>query len=228
MISGTFLILFGLLSVPSVLGDTGQSVLAEVQKRYEGTNDLEAAFLQEYVGKVMKQHLKREGKVYFKKQGMMRWDYRVPEQKFISDGKTLWFYQAEEKQVFVSDISKMINEKTPLAFLAGEGDLNRDFRLLKFEESASQKAENFVLELLPREPNEVLSKLILTVDKKTYHVVQADVLDGLGNVTRTRFIDIRMNVGLPTSFFSFTIPPGTEVIKMQGPSTSPGKGGETK
>jgi outer membrane lipoprotein carrier protein len=221
LVSGIALILLGLIFGQEAFGVTGQSVLAEVQKRYEGTNDLEATFLQEYVGKVMKQHLKREGKVYFKKKGMMRWDYRVPDQKFISDGHTLWFYQAEENQVFISDISKVIKEKTPLAFLAGEGDLSRDFKLLKFDESASQKEENFVLELVPKEPDAVLSKLTLTVDKKTYHVVQADVFDGLGNVTRTRFLDTKMNVGLPNSFFSFTIPPGTEVLKMQEPSTPP-------
>jgi outer membrane lipoprotein-sorting protein len=67
--------------------------------------------------------------------------------------------------------------------------------------------------------------LILTVDKKTYTVLQADVFDGLGNVTRTRFIDIKTNAGLSNSFFQFTIPPGTEVIKMQGSTTPSGKKG---
>jgi outer membrane lipoprotein-sorting protein len=64
------------------------------------------------------------------------------------------------------------------------------------------------------------------VDKKTYTVLQADVFDGLGNVTRIRFIDIKTNVGLSNSFFHFSIPPGTEVIKMQEPSApSSGKKG---
>jgi outer membrane lipoprotein-sorting protein len=99
--------------------------------------------------------------------------------------------------------------------------LSRDFKLLNFNESISQKEENFVLELAPEEPNAVLAKLTLTVDKKTYTVVQADVFDGLGNVTRTRFIDIKMNVGLPNSFFHFTIQPGAEVLKMQEPSAAP-------
>jgi outer membrane lipoprotein-sorting protein len=70
--------------------------------------------------------------------------------------------------------------------------------------------------------------LTLTVDKKTYYVIQADVFDGLGNVTRTRFIDIKTNVGLTDSFFQFTIPPGAEVLKMQEPSPPPGKGVQSK
>jgi outer membrane lipoprotein-sorting protein len=71
--------------------------------------------------------------------------------------------------------------------------------------------------------------LTLTVDKKTYSVVQADVFDGLGNVTRTRFMDMKTNVGLPNSFFNFAIPPGTEVLKFQeAPASSPGGKGPDK
>jgi len=199
---------------------TGQEVLNEIQNRYEKTNDYESNFIQEYIGKVMRQPNRGEGKVYFKKKGMMRWDYTVPNQKLISDGHTLWYYQPEEKQVLVSDVSSVLKERTPLAFLAGEGNLSRDFNLLNLNESVSQKEDNYVVELSPKEPLATLSKLILTVDKKTYSVLQADVFDGLGNVTRTRFIDIKTNAGLSNSFFQFTIPPGTEVIKMQG-STAP-------
>jgi len=221
-------ILSVLTFVTEVFGTSGQTVLAEVQKGYENTNDIEASFLQEYIGKVMKRAQRGEGKVFFKKKGMMRWDYQTPNQKLISNGLTLWYYQPEENQVFVSDVSKVIKEKTPLAFLSGEGDLSRDFKLLNFNESVSQKEEHFVLELTPKEPNATLSKLTLTVDKKTYYVIQADVFDGLGNVTRTRFIDIKTNVGLSNSFFHFTIPPGAEVLKMQEPSPPPGKGVQSK
>jgi len=219
-------IAFILLNIPFAsfsFGATGQEVLAAIQSRYESTNDLEANFMQEYVGKVMQRSQKGEGKVYFKKRGMMRWDYRIPNQRLVSNGHTLWYYQPEENQVFVSDVSKVLKEKTPLAFLAGEGDLTRDFQLHHFNESVSQKEENLVLELVPKESTVGLSKLTLTVDKKTYYVVQADVFDELGNVTRTRFMDIKTNVTLPGSLFQFTIPPGTEVLKMESSSPS-GKG----
>lgn len=226
LICGGTLILFNLIFSQQGFAVTAQSVLSELQVRYEKTNDLEAGFLQEYIGKVMKRPQRGEGKVYFKKKGMMRWDYKVPNQKLISNGITLWYYQPEENQVFVSDIAKVVKEKAPLAFLAGEGDLSRDFTLLNLNEAATQKGENFVLELVPKEPYTALAKLVLSVDKKTYYLVQADVFDELGNVTRTRFMDINTNVNLPNSFFQFHIPPGAEVLKMQEPSNPPpgGKG----
>jgi len=208
-------ILFNLTFISVASAASGQAVLTEIQTRYESTNDLEANFLQEYIGKVMRQSNRGEGKVYFKKKGMMRWDYRIPNQQLISDGQTLWYYQPEEKQVVISDVSKALKE---FGFLAGEGDLRRDFELLNMNESISQKEEHFVLELIPREPYAALSKLTLTVDKKTYYIIQTDVFDGLGNVTRTRFTDIKTNKELPNSFFHFTIPPGVEVLKMKEPS----------
>ncbi len=217
--------LFYLSFTPTAFCLTGQEVLVEIQNRYEKTNDIEADFTQEYISKVMKQPTKGAGKVYFKKKGMMRWDYTVPKQKLISDGHSLWYYQPEEKQVLISDVSRVLKEKTPLAFLAGEGNLGRDFNLLNVKESVSQKEENFVVELTPKEPLATFSKLILTVDKGTFTVLQADVLDGLGNVTRTRFINIKTNSGLSDSLFQFTIPPGTEVIKMQE-SSAPERGGK--
>jgi outer membrane lipoprotein carrier protein len=211
---GSALALF-VLTGSVAFGATAQAVLAEMQSRYVKTNEFEASFLQEYIGKVMKKSQKGEGKVYFKKKGMMRWDYNTPNQKFITNGRTLWYYQPEENHVFVSDMAKVLKERTPLSFLSGEGDISRDFTILTFSESLSEKEDTFVLELTPKETNPALSKLTLTVDKKTYYVVQADVFDGLGNVTRTRFVDIKTDVGLSNSFFNFTIPPGTEILRFQ-------------
>jgi len=207
--------LSGLIPVPDVSAVTAQAVLFEMQKRYESTNDLEADFLQEYIGKVMKKPQRGEGKVFFKKKGMMRWDYKTPSQRLITNGRTLWYYQPDENQVFVSDVAKVLKEKTPLAFLSGEGDLSRDFHVLNFNEAIAEKENHYVLELTPKESNPALSKLTLAVDKKSHYVVQADVFDGLGNVTRTRFMEIKTNLSLPSSFFQFTIPPGTEVLRFQ-------------
>jgi outer membrane lipoprotein carrier protein len=218
-------LLLGLFSIPQAFGVTGQEVLIEIQKQYEKTNNFEATFVQETIGKMIKKPHRGEGKVYFQKKGMMCWDYRTPNQKLISNGKNLWFYLPDEKQVFVSNVSGVLKEKTPLAFLAGEGDLRKDFTLINFNESISQKEENFVLELAPKEPMAALAKLVLTADKKTYQVVQADVFDAMGNLTRTRFINIKTNVDLPASLFQFTVPQGTEVFNME-PSSSPPAGRE--
>lgn len=225
---GTFLIinviffLFCLFPFSEVLGVRGQEILEIIQNQYTNTFDLEANFSQEYIGKVMRQPQKGEGKVYFKKRGMLRWDYQIPKQQLISDGQTLWFYQPEENQVVVSDVSKMIKE---FGFLTGEGDLRRDFKLIETKEQSSNKEGNLILELIPRETHPSLTKVVLTVDKRTYLVIQTDIFDGLGNVTRTRFSEIRTNVKLPNTLFQFVIPAGVEILKVQG-QQNPSPGGK--
>jgi len=201
-------------------GQTSQAVLTDIQNQYEKTNEFEANFAQEYIGKVMRQSQKGEGKVFFKKKGMMRWDYRVPNQKIISDGQTLWFYQPEENQVLISHADKMIKE---FGFLVGEGDLRRDFNLININESPAQKEDHIIIEIAPKESHPAVSKLSLTVDRKTYFVIQVDVFDGLGNVTRTRFTDIKTNISLSGSFFQFKVPPGAEIIRMPESSSPGGK-----
>lgn len=215
--------LSGLAFYSEARATTAEIVLTEIQNQYEKTNDFEANFAQEYIGKVMRQSQRGEGKVYFKKKGMMRWDYRLPNQKIISDGQTLWFYQPEENQVLVSPVDKMIKE---FGFLVGEGDLRRDFNLLQMSESSPLKEDYYVIEVAPKEAHPAVSKLSLVVDKKAYLVLQVDVFDALGNVTRTRFNNIKTNTNLSASFFQFKAPPGTETIKMQD-SRSPG-GKKTK
>lgn len=222
-LKGLVFFILGLLFAPIAFGETTPAVLTEIQNQYEKTADLEASFAQEYIGKVMQQSQKGEGKVYFKKKGMMLWDYRIPNQKLISDGRTLWLYMPEEKQVFISPAEKMIKE---FGFLVGEGDLRRDFKILNIIASYSQKEETIVVEMTPREPQPFVSKFSLTVNKKSYFVTQVDVFDALGNVTRTRFMDIKTNVNLPGSLFQFQVPPGTEVIRMKessNPSKEPQK-----
>lgn len=218
-VRGIAFFIFGLVCIPLVFGETTPTVLTEIQNQYEKTTDLEANFVQEYIGKVMQQSQKGEGKVFFKKKGMMRWDYRIPNQKLVSDGRTLWLYLPEENQVFISPAEKMIRE---FGFLVGEGDLRRDFKIMNIHESSLQKEETIVIEMNPNEPQPVVSKLSLTVNKKTYFVTQVDVFDALGNVTRTRFMNIKTNVNLPGSFFQFKIPPGTEIIRMKESSASGG------
>jgi len=55
-------------------------------------------------------------------------------------------------------------------------------------------------------------------------------LYGMGNIIRTRFLDIKSHLNLPDSLFYFTLAPGSEVLKIQEPSRpSPGgKGKPTK
>ena len=190
-------------------------VVAKVQEQYEVHTDFQADFIQETLIKSLGRKQQAEGVVYFKKPGKMRWIYRLPtKQEIISDGKTLWTYRPENKQVVVSPMTQAFQSKAPSTFLAGIGNLKKDFQARFLQEPTP--ATDYYLELTPIEAQGSLEKLFLTIENETFRILQAKVQDAMGNITQISFSRIKFNNNLSDSLFTFTPPPGVEVFKMPG------------
>lgn len=192
-------------------------LITRVQGSYDSITDIQARFEQQYINKSLNQVKKAEGRVYFKKSGMMRWEYHKPvRQEIVSDGSTIWHYQPDDNQVIVGEISKTIQAKLSTAFLTGEGDLRRDFRVLSPQGESQREDRWYLLELAPIEPQADFQRLVLRVDPKRYLIVQTDIYDAFDNVNQIRFSGIKIDRNLSDSLFTFTIPPGTQVLRTPG------------
>lgn len=201
-----------------------EQVVAKVQQQYETRQDFKAQFVQETTVKSLGRKQRSEGLVFFKKPGKMRWIYEKPtQQEIISDGKTLWNYRPEDKQVVVAPMTQAFQAKTPSTFLAGIGNLQRDFKAHFLQEPSAGK--NYSLELIPFEPQGNLEKLFLMVDPKDFKILQARIQDLMGNITQITFSKIQFDNKLPDSLFIFAPPPGVEVFNMPG-VPSPGAPGK--
>jgi len=196
-------------------------VVAKVQEQYEIHSDFKASFLQESLIKSLGKKQQAEGVVYFKKPGKMRWVYRQPtKQEIISDGKSLWTYRPEDNQVIVGRMTQAFQSKAPTTFLAGIGNLKRDFQARFLKEPSSGK--DYSLELIPLEAQGSLGKLFLIVERETFKILQAKVQDVMGNVTQINFSKIQFDNHLSDSLFTFTPPKGVEVFNMPGSSPATG------
>ena len=77
------------------------AMLGKVQRFYNNAQTFQARFHQRYHYRIYRRVKHSVGRVFFKKPGMMRWDYETPTQRlFISDGDTLWVYEPEDAQAF--------------------------------------------------------------------------------------------------------------------------------
>jgi len=196
-----------------------EEVVAKVQEQYETHEDFKANFIQESFVKSLGKKQVAEGNVYFKKPGKMRWIYQKPgKQEIISDGKNFWNYRPEDKQVMVSPMTNAFQSKVPSTFLAGIGNLKKDFQA-RWAKEPSPK-ENYSLELTPQEDRGGLEKLSLLVDWESYKILQARILDIMGNVTQISFSKIQFDNHLPDSLFTFVPPQGVEVFHMPGASST--------
>ena len=155
---------------------------------------------------------------------LFHWEYREPSpQELVSDGTTLWVYLPENNQVIVSAVDRAATprENDPMAFLTGLGNLSRDFQI-GFATPERDERGNYLLELRPRVASALLERMLVTVSRAavetpgrglTFPIVATTVVDPSGNSTRIEFSAVRVNSNIPAGHFSFTPPPGTDVVR---------------
>ncbi len=199
-------------AVPSV-----EQLVDGVQARYEKVTDFKANFRQVVKRKHLPRPLNKRGMVYFKKPGMMRWDYTQPEKVYyVSDGSILWSYQAEDKLAYKMNV-KESELYGSLKFLFGQGNLRGEFNI------ARGKAEGgtVALELTPKVAQSNYKKLVLLVDPKTFEIRETELVDPLDNVSRVTFENIKYET-LDPKGFKFEPPKGVRVQDLQSPGGTAG------
>jgi chaperone LolA len=192
-----------------------EQLTAKTQEVYEKTTDLKARFIQEVTIKSMKKTEREEGTVWIKNPKMMLWDYAKPkEKKLVINARTAWLYVAEDRMVYVQNADDVYRSRMAVKFLSGIGKLSEDFQLRFAKDNPLDEEGNYLLTLTAKEKGTGIDRLHLTVDGKTFQILQCRFNDDYGNTTRLRFSDIRTNTGVPDKFFTFKPPAGVEVVNM--------------
>ncbi|HET8578612.1 MAG TPA: outer membrane lipoprotein chaperone LolA [Methylomirabilota bacterium] len=191
-------------------------VVAGLEATYGKVTDLRAEFVQTAHNRSLGQDIKAEGVVYLKKGGKMRWDYKNPSpQQIVSDGTTLWVYTPELNQVNKGSAPKALAGPAG-SFLAGLGKV-RDQFTVRFLNPATKvdAAGRPVLDLTPKSPTPLLTRLVLSVDPKDSVVRQAVIYDQFQNTVTMTFSKVTLNAGLSDSLFTFTPPKGAAVVPLE-------------
>lgn len=192
---------------------TADQVAAQIQSFYDRTRDVESDFFQTYVNKLYNKTERSHGHVFFRKPGQMRWEYAQPAGNLIvSDGTTLWVYEAEAHQAYRRPVTDS-ELPTALSFLTGTGRLADSFTFRLLDARRQGWAQGIVLELRPRQPTPHYDRLVFYVDPQSYQVRRTLIIDPQGNRNRFDFSHMRYNRGVPPARFRWTPPRGTRVIE---------------
>jgi outer membrane lipoprotein carrier protein len=210
------MILF-LLVIPAVAAAQElEQVVDALEATYGKMTDLRADFKQVARNKSLGQDVEAEGTVYLKKGGKMRWEYKSPSpQQIVSDGTHLWVYTPELNQVNKGDAPKALAGPAG-SFLQGLGKVREQFSV-RFLNPANKTdgSGRPVLDLTPKKPAPLLTRLVLTLDPKENYVVRRAVLyDQLQNTVTMSFNRVAVNSGLSDTLFAFTPPKGTAVVPL--------------
>ena len=197
---------------------TAPELAAALQKQYDAIKDFSADFTHAYEGGVLRKQITERGRLLVKKPGKMRWDYSAPEQKqFVSDGVQMYSYLPQDKQVIVSKVPPDDEAGTPTLFLAGKGNLTRDFTPSLTDAPANAPAGSRALKLVPKTKQREYDWLVLVVDPASLSIRGLVTTDAQGGKSSFSFTNLKENVGLTDKEFAFTIPRGVDVITASRP-----------
>lgn len=202
-----------LLAPPAIAGQArppAAEIAAAVQQKYDRVKDFTADFTHTYEGGVLKKKASERGTVQIKKPGRMRWEYTAPEKKtFVADGRKVYSYIPADKQVIVNSVPADDEATTAVLFLAGKGNLSRDFRV-SYIEGAPQGT--WALRLDPKQKQSDYDWLVLGVDGRTLQIRSLTAADQQGGRSTFQFSNYRENTGVADNVFAFKIPRGVDVI----------------
>jgi outer membrane lipoprotein carrier protein len=188
-----------------------------LQRKYDGIRDFSADFVHTYRGGVLRKQLAEKGRLLVKKPGKMRWRYTAPEEKlFVSDGRKIYSYIPQDKQVIVSTVPSDDTASAPALFLAGKGNLVRDFTSSFGEAPSGSPAGTAALKLVPRTPQPDYDWLVLLVDSSTLGLRGLVSSDAQGGTSTFSFSNLKENVGLADKEFTFSVPRGVDVVTDGG------------
>ena len=224
LLSGLLVLLFAPSAVAggqeAEVPECVRAAVEAIQKRYEAIDDLRASFEQTTRSVALGASgplTTSRGRVVFAKPGKMRWSYSEPEESLVvSDGRWLWLYDPLNREVQKLAVGDGYLSGAAVQFLLGEGEILRDFRVTA--EACDESQARLVL--IPRRPTSY-ERLRVRADRASGDLLETEIVDLLGNVTRVAFEGIETNLSPAPELFRFVAPAGVAVIELDAPRPGP-------
>lgn len=197
------------------------TVASWVQSFYDQTRTMSSRFTQRYHNRVYNRTDTSQGRVRFRKPGMMRFDYDRPNGKIIvTNGERLLVYEPPSSGSGAGQYYEqaMGDAQLPaaLSFLTGTGRLEDDFTFRLLDARRLGFTQGQVLELRSRRPTPHYSRILLFVDSDPQRrgVVHRVLIEDQAHNTNTfDFQQQQLNRDVPESEFRWRPPRGAHRIQ---------------
>jgi outer membrane lipoprotein carrier protein len=204
--------LYAQTHAPSASNPDAQDVAQRVDRHYNQLHSLKAGFSESYQGLGIRRT--ESGTMLLLKPGRMKWEYSQPAGKlFLLDGKYAWFYSRGDSQVQRIPAKKLDDMRSPLRFLLGHTQLERELSHLRLVPAANG---HFTLTGQPKGQERRVRqlKLIVTSDGA---ILSLEVEETDGALTRFTFSGEQPNAPVSAGAFHFTPPAGVPVVDALPP-----------
>lgn len=229
MVPAVFLLLTLLLQpCHAADGDAAELVVQRLQARYQQLTSLRFLFTQQTSGQFAGRPKTGSGSgilVNSEQVTMMRWNYDSPdEQVIISDGVSVSMYFKDLNQMIIAPADTAQTDVL-LSFFTGDRALGEAFLILPPEAApvaalAEKGLQHLAgAQLIPRRPHTQLRSVHLFIDNDSL-IRRIDMMDHFDTRTIIDFASIDLDpidlqdAAAIEQAFSFTPPPGTEIIRQ--------------
>jgi outer membrane lipoprotein carrier protein len=178
----------------------------DLQRFFNKVQRYSARFDQVTLDEAMNPIQESSGNLWIERPGKFRWNYTVPyEQIIVGDGKQVWVYDVELKQVAVRRMQGALGA-TPAILLSGKGALEGIFVI---KDLGHQGALDWV-QLTPKKNDGGFETIRIGFEKGMIRTLE--MIDGFGQTTRVTLRDAKENIQISADKFSFKPPAGVDVI----------------
>lgn len=177
-----------------------------VEAFLQGLDGLQAQFKQILTDRSGQTVDEASGTLAISRPDRFRWDYRQPYQQIIvADGTRIWIYDSDLEQVTVRKLDETLSA-TPAMLLSGRSNLSDNFNVTQLSHEGSVDW----VRMEPKRDDTDFKWVRLGFEGALLKYMQ--LADKLGQTTSLEFSKLERNPPLDPSRFTFTVPPGADVI----------------
>lgn len=184
----------------SIAQENANTVLKNIQDKFDSINDLSAQLTQS-----INQKVNLKGKVFYKKENNLRFEF--DNVLIISDGETSWNYNKKQDKVIITNYENEGNKILSIRQIIFE--YPEDCELNTYEYEGKK-----VLELIPKDDTFSFSSVKLFIDSENL-ITKVLVDDPATGKIQIDLSDYQLNKNLPESYFSFTPSEGSQVLDLR-------------
>lgn len=186
-----------------------EGAAARIQRQYETIASFQAGFSQELKVAASRESEVRQGLLFYQSPGLIRWETLSPGKELLIVGPSeVWNYFEEEETAYRYSSHEVLGSAMILRILSGQARLDEDFFT---EEDLSTENSWRKIRLMPKNPEPNLVEATIWVDTETFLLRQVLAMDFYGNTNQITLHDLRLNLPLDSSLFTFTPPKGVVV-----------------
>ena len=204
-----------LLALPSLATaqgnaiEDGRALLRRVQQQYERADGLRAAFQQETRSPFT------DGTAAFSGSLLLRGNqYRVEtsRQTLVTDGETLWIYNASENQVIVN---QYVNDETIITPDEIFTDYLEQYRIVATRSSERDGAVFTEIDLTADEPDAYYTDVTVRIRQADVILSRVTLNDQNGATTIFQLDDVALSPSISEGAFTFEPPPDADVVDLR-------------